>query len=81
MTLVNLVYSCTQCPPGTYKPLVNGNTCASWTKPEALGCSSSQYAAAGTRTSDRECVDFPLPPDNAYTNELGWGCNIGYEKS
>ena len=81
MTLVNSVYSCTQCPPGTYKPLLNGITCASWTKPEALGCSSSQYAAAGTRTSDRGCVDFPLPPDNAYTNGLGWRCNAGYEKS
>ena len=82
VTLVNSVYSCTQCPQGKYKSLLNGNTCTDWTTSTALGCSSSQYAAAGTRTSNSGCVDFSLlPPVNAFMNGQGWSCNVGYEKS
>jgi hypothetical protein len=77
ITKVNLVYSCTQCPPGKFKSQIDINPCANWTTP---ACTAGQYAAGGTRTSDSGCVDFPPPPVNAYsTGRLEWGCNAGYE--
>jgi hypothetical protein len=80
ITMANSVYSCTQCPPGKFKQLQNNEPCKNWT---VLDCDSTgQYAAAGTRTSDSKCVDFPLPPVNAYTvtDRPQWECNAGYEK-
>jgi hypothetical protein len=79
----NEVYSCIQCPPGTFKAEESFYSCANWTAPVLLKCEKNQYISPGTSTKDRICVNSQPPPDNAMMiiDDVGWTCNKGFQKN